>query len=140
MEGSGSRSPASSVAPASGAATPQRPYTFYYDGECGFCTRTVRLLAAADLRRSVRWLAFQSLEALPGNLTLSDFRREAYIQNGDVLEGGFYSFRRLTLVLPPLWPLAPLLWFPGAHRPGKAVYAWVARNRTRLPGSVCSID
>jgi predicted DCC family thiol-disulfide oxidoreductase YuxK len=119
---------------------PQRPYTFYYDGDCGFCTRVVRLLAAADLRRRVRWRAFQSLEALPGDLTPADFRREAYIQHGDVLEGGFYSFRRLTLVLPLLWPLAPLAWFPGMHLLGDPAYAWVARNRTRLPGSVCAVD
>ncbi len=88
----------------------------------------------------MRWVAFQSLDVLPGDLTPGDLRREAYIQQGDVLEGGFYSFRRLTLLLPLLWPLASLIWFPGAHRPGEAAYAWIARNRTRLPGSVCRID
>ncbi|HWC31041.1 MAG TPA: DUF393 domain-containing protein [Dehalococcoidia bacterium] len=114
--------------------------TFYYDGDCGFCTQTVRLLSHLDLKGRVRWITFQSLDALPAGLTEADFRREAYIEHRGVLEGGFYSFRRLTLLLPPLWPLAPLLWLPGIDRPGKAVYAWVARNRTRLPGSVCTID
>ena len=139
MEGSGSSVSKSTEAPSSTSAR-RRRYTFYYDGECGFCTRVVRLLSAADLRRRVRWLAFQPLEALPGDLTLADLRREAYIQRDDVLEGGFYSFRRLTLVLPPLWPMAPLIWLPGMHWLGEPAYAWVARNRTRLPGSVCSID
>jgi hypothetical protein len=32
------------------------------------------------------------------------------------------------------------MWCPGVNRIGEAVYAWIARNRTRLPGSVCSID
>ena len=90
MEGrSSSDTPGASMA--GSAASAQRPYTFYYDGECGFCTRACRLLAACDLRRRVRWVAFQSLEALPGELTEADFRREAYIQHGEALEGGFYS-------------------------------------------------
>jgi hypothetical protein len=88
----------------------------------------------------VRWVAFQSLAEMPGGLTRSDLQREAYIQHGGSLEGGFYSFRRLTLVLPPLWPLAPLMWLPGMQLMGVPAYAWVARNRGRLPGSVCSID
>ena len=137
MEGSGSAVEARTAA---GAADKSRDYVFYYDGECGFCTRVVRVLAATDLRRRVRWVAFQSLEEFPGALTRADLQREAYVQHGDKLEGGFYSFRRLTLLLPPLWPLAPLMWFPGMHRLGEAAYAWVARNRGRLPGSVCSID
>jgi predicted DCC family thiol-disulfide oxidoreductase YuxK len=115
-------------------------WTFYYDGDCGFCTRVVRLMSSLDRRRRVRWVAFQSLEELPGGLTRADFQREAYIRRGEVLEGGFYSFRRLSLLLPPLWLLAPLMWCPGVNRIGEAVYAWIARNRTRLPGSVCSID
>ena len=133
----------SAVKPGSaGAAVDDRrpDWTFFYDGDCGFCTRVVRAMSALDRRRRVRWVAFQSLEALPGGLTRQDLQREAYIQRGEVLEGGFYSFRRLTLLLPPLWPLAPLIWFPGVHRAGEVAYAWVARNRTRLPGSVCSIE
>jgi predicted DCC family thiol-disulfide oxidoreductase YuxK len=134
----GSSAGVSAAPPAAAAAG--RPYTFYYDGDCGFCTRVVRLLAAADLRRQVRWLAYQALEALPGGLGVEDFKREAYVQHAGRLEGGFYSFRRLTLVLPPLWPLAPLLWCPGMPKLGEPAYAWVARNRTRLPGSVCSVS
>jgi predicted DCC family thiol-disulfide oxidoreductase YuxK len=125
---------------AEGEAGERREWTFLYDGDCGFCTRVVRLMAGLDLRRRVRWTAFQSLETLPGGLTREDLQREAYILRGDVIEGGFYSFRRLALLLPPLWALTPLLWLPGVNRAGEAAYAWVARNRGRLPGSVCSID
>ena len=88
MEGSAGAAKTPAAAPGSTPAR-QRPYTFYYDGQCGFCTQVARLLSGADLRRRVRWLAFQSLEALPGGLTPADFRREAYIQHGEVLEGGF---------------------------------------------------
>ena len=134
----GSRSAVKPRAAAAGRATPD--WTFYYDGDCGFCSRVVRLMAALDRRRRVRWVAFQSLETLPGRLTRTDLLREAYIQRDEVLEGGFYSFRRLTRLLPPLWPLWSLLMAPGVNKAGEVVYAWVARNRMRLPGSVCSIE
>jgi predicted DCC family thiol-disulfide oxidoreductase YuxK len=127
------------AAPQEGTGRPPG-WTFYYDGDCGFCTRVVRLMAWLDRGRRIRWVAFQSLETLPGGLTRADLQREAYIQRGEELEGGFYSFRRLSQLLPPLWPLAPLLWFPGVNRAGEAVYAWVARNRMRLPGSTCEIE
>jgi predicted DCC family thiol-disulfide oxidoreductase YuxK len=139
MRGASSAVKASAAAP-SPVSGDARPCTFYYDGDCGFCTRTVKALAALDLRRRVRWVAFQSLDEMPGGLSDADLRREAFIQRGERLEGGFYSFRRLTLALPPLWPLTTLLWLPGVNRLGEIAYAWVARNRTRLPGSVCSID
>jgi predicted DCC family thiol-disulfide oxidoreductase YuxK len=126
-------------APRSAAKADEPPWLFY-DGDCGFCTRVVRVMAALDRGHRVRWVAFQSLETLPGSLTRADLQREAYIQRGEVLEGGFYSFRRLSQLLPPLWPLAPLLWFPGVNKVGEAIYAWVARNRMRLPGSTCEIE
>ena len=130
----------STVKPESTAGVDGHDWTFYYDGDCGFCTRTVRLMAKLDRRRRVSWVPFQTLEALPGNLTRADLQREAYIERGENLEGGFYAFRRLTLLLPPLWLLAPVMWLPGINKIGEAAYAWVARNRTRLPGSVCSIE
>lgn len=138
MEGSGSAVGTGRVR--TSAPGKRRDYVFYYDGDCGFCTRVVRIMAAADLRGRVRWVAFQSLDEFPGSLTRADLQREAYIQQGDKLEGGFYSFRRLTGLLPPLWPLAPLMWFPGVSHLGEPAYSWVARNRGRLPGSVCSVD
>jgi hypothetical protein len=97
------------------------------------------MLAWGDVLLRVRWVAWQSLEAPPGELTVEDLQREAYIQRDGRFEGGFYAFRRLTLLLPLLWPLAPLAWLPGMDRLGVPAYAWVARNRHRLPGSVCSV-
>jgi predicted DCC family thiol-disulfide oxidoreductase YuxK len=130
----------SPVKPKTKAGMDGKDWTFYYDGDCGFCTRVVRVMSKLDRRRRVNWVAFQFLDALPGDLTRSDLQREAYIERGETLEGGFYAFRRLTLLLPPLWLLAPVMWFPGMNKLGEAAYAWIARNRTRLPGSVCSIE
>ena len=123
----------------------RRPWTFYYDGECGFCTASVSLLARADLLGKVRWTDFRGLPELPAGLTREQLDKAAYLQIGIApafpapqeereirLFEGFYAFRMLTLRLPPLFPLIPLLWTPGINRLGEAAYSWVARNRYRI--------
>jgi predicted DCC family thiol-disulfide oxidoreductase YuxK len=113
-------------------------WVFYYDGECGFCIRAVGWLYRLDLFKAVDWIPYQSLDRPPQGLTWDDLEAAAYLDTGEGrLHRGFYAFRMLTLKLPPLVPLAPLFWLPGAHLPGVALYRWIARNRHHL--SACRI-
>lgn len=120
-------------------------WVLYYDGECGFCILAVRALALADFFRVVTWTAYQELPEPPGGLTRADLDAAAYLEvrkdssgtgegaeEGLRLHRGFYAFRMLTLRLPPLLPLAPLLWLPGVNRLGELAYEWVAANRYRI--------
>lgn len=122
-----------------------RNWLFYYDGECGFCTASVRLLTLSDWFRRVNWIAYQDLEGPPSGLTWEDMAQAAYLEilgrladspdsevGQPTLYRGFYAFRMLTLRLPILLPLAPFLWLPGVNRLGEAAYAWVAANRYRI--------
>ncbi len=121
-------------------------WVFYYDGHCGFCTKTVNILAGMDFFHQLTWSDFRRLETPPGGLCWDDLTREAYLSTAGAaaegtaagpaptgrLYGGFYAFRMLSLRLPPLMPLVPLLWLPGVNRLGEVVYRWVANNRFRL--------
>ena len=120
-------------------------WVLYYDGECGFCTLSVRVLAFADFFRVVKWTAYQELADPPEGLTWEDLDAAAYLEfrkgsfgsGGNLEEGrrlfrGFYAFRMLTLRLPPLTPWALLLWLPGVNRVGEWAYQWVAANRYRI--------
>ncbi len=103
---------------------------FYYDGGCGFCRSVVAVLSRIDVRRRVTWTPYQSLETPPDGLTWEDLERSAHLETEQGgLHEGFHAFRRLTLLLPPLWPLAPFLWLPGVPSLGTGLYRWVARNR-----------
>ncbi len=113
-------------------------WVFYYDGNCGFCRAAAGFLRPLDLFRRLTWMPFQTLDAPPPGLSWADLDRAVYLETGKQrqvgrntvrLYEGFYAFRLLTLRLPPLLPLAPFLWLPGANRLGVAVYRWVARNR-----------
>ena len=120
---------------------PAGRWVFYYDGDCGFCRGTVRVLAAVDFFRKLTWRPFQDLDTPPRGVSWADLDRAAYLETGTPAGGqagagklyeGFYAFRMLSLRLAPLMPLAPLLWLPGVNRPGAAAYRWVARNRHRI--------
>ena len=108
-------------------------WTFYYDGDCGFCTKTVRWLGKLDVSQRVKWADFRALEVPPPGLSWEDLDAAAYLDCGDGRQrAGFYAFRSLTLKLPLLFPLAPLFWVPGMGIVGTRVYRWVAGNRYRL--------
>lgn len=115
------------------AAGQRQGWAFYYDGDCRFCIRVVRLLALLDLFGRVNWVPYQSLETPPAGLSWEDLDRAAYLDTGSHgLHEGFYAFRMLTLRLVPLLPLLPVLWLPGMGLLGVPAYRWVARNRHRI--------
>ena len=100
------------------------PWVFYYDGECGFCIRWVRVLGRMDRAGRVSWVAFQSLDSPPRGIGWEDLKRSAYLDSDPLaraadLHEGFFAFRRLTLRIPALLPLAPLFWLPGMGWLGK---------------------
>ena len=122
-------------------------WVFYYDGDCGFCTLSVRFFALLDFFSKVTWTDFRALPEPPLDLTWEDLDAAAYLEIGSkstiVIKGsnsngrsktyrGFYAVRMLTLRLPPLFPLVAVLWLPGVNRIGEAAYAWVAANRYRI--------
>ncbi len=111
-------------------APPRHQWTFYYDGNCGFCNGVVLGLSRIDVFRQIKWVPFQSLEEPPRGLSWEHLNCAAYLDTGrDRLYEGFYSLRMLTLRLPLLVPLAPVLWAPGVNLLRPAVYRWIARNR-----------
>ena len=108
-------------------------WSFYYDGDCGFCSWVVRWLRRTDFVGGVEWVPYQSLERPPGDLSWEDLDRSAYLDAGKAqLYEGYYAFRKLTLKVPALIPLAPVFWLPGVAIPGVRAYRWVARNRYRI--------
>ena len=107
---------------------------FYYDDGCGLCAALVRGLRPMDFLGRVRWTPYSSLESPPQGRSWVELDREACLETIDGrIYAGFEGVRRLVLRLPPLLPLAPLLWLPGMGQLGPMLYRWVARNRYRMP-------
>jgi len=106
-----------------------------FDGQCGFCIRSLRVVRALDVRKVLRFHDAnrpETLELFP-ELRAADLDEAMYARvQSEPLHRGFYAFRRLLWSSPFMWLLIPLFYFPGVSVPGEHVYAWVARNRKRF--------
>jgi predicted DCC family thiol-disulfide oxidoreductase YuxK len=106
-----------------------------YDGDCGFCRRSLRVVAAFDSRNALRFhdaRLSDTLEKFP-ELRGVDLEDAMYVVvAGEPVYRGFFAFRRLIWSNPSTWIFIPLFYFPGARFFGPRVYAWVARNRNRF--------
>jgi hypothetical protein len=93
------------------------------------------LLDSMDWRNR---LAFIDLErewpratAAAPSLTADQARRTLLVVGPDAtLYRGFFAFRQLAGLLPPLWPLWPVLHLPGLDRLGPWIYRLVADGHT----------
>jgi predicted DCC family thiol-disulfide oxidoreductase YuxK len=116
-----------------------------YDGRCGFCIRSLRICKALDLRHVLRFQdanrRAQTVAQFP-EVAHADLDNAMFTVTGDRrVHRGFFAFRQIALAAPLMWPVLPLLYFPGSGWIGPKVYAWVARNRGRFgcESEVCDL-
>jgi predicted DCC family thiol-disulfide oxidoreductase YuxK len=115
-----------------------------YDGQCGFCIRSLRIVRALDLYHSFRFYDSHAPEAFTRFPELSGANVEDTmyaVVESEPIYAGFFAFRRLIWNSPLMWMLIPLFYFPGAAIFGARVYAWVARNRSKFgcQSNVCDL-
>lgn len=108
-----------------------------YDGACPLCRRSVRILQKLDWLNKLHPQDARDVANLPPCEVLlvpKKLLEEMHVVTPDRRHApaGFRAFRWLAWRLPLAWPLAPLLYLPGAAWLGGKVYRWVARNRFNL--------
>lgn len=119
--------------------------TVIFDGDCGFCQRSIRLGKRLDWLGRIEWVARLS-PATKTRFPQLSFQetqnRMVSIRPDGKTYGGFYAVRDIVFHLPLTFLPALLLYIPGVSRLGVPVYAWIARNRHRFgskSGENCSI-
>ncbi len=107
-----------------------------YDGQCGFCIRSLRVCQALDIRHRLRFHdanARQDISAAFPELAQADVENAMFTVGRDRrVHRGFFAFRQVALESPLMWLALPLLYFPGSAWAGPRIYSWVARNRGRF--------
>ena len=107
--------------------------TLLFDGHCGFCQHSVAKLRVLDpfgYLEPVDFHTVPDLASLHPDLTPQRCKsRMQLIEPDGRLSEGFLSVRRMSLRMPLLMPLAPLLYLPGMGWVGQRVYDWVAAHR-----------
>jgi len=110
--------------------------TLVFDGRCGFCTRSVRLLGTLDRSDRVRPVPYQrSGTAEEHGLSLAQCEAAiwAVTPGRDKCSGAAAINTTLSVALEtrlPLWLYAA----PGVGWLQERAYSLIARNRRRLPG------
>jgi len=106
--------------------------TVLYDGDCGICSHTARLLLRIDSRRRLRLLALQAatVSGMPPRSQLMDALH--------ALDGGGQWFVGATAAVeiarrvPLLWPISVIARMPLAMPILDVLYGAVANNRHSL--------
>jgi predicted DCC family thiol-disulfide oxidoreductase YuxK len=109
-----------------------------YDGDCNFCIGQVRQLHRLDW--GGQRLAFLSLhdpsiaKRYP-DLSHDDMMAQMYVvDSSGNRHGGSEAVKYLSRRLPILWPVMPILHFPGTAGLWRWAYQQVAKRRYKLAG------
>jgi predicted DCC family thiol-disulfide oxidoreductase YuxK len=108
---------------------------FVYDGDCGFCTRSVTWIYARVEPRPPA-VPYQRADLAGLGVTEERARHEVlWIGADGTVHGGVRAFGRLLASgRRRWWPAGAALRFPLITWLAHPVYRLVARNRYRLPG------
>jgi len=108
--------------------------TLVYDGDCAFCTSSVRWVTKLHLAADVV-VAWQHADLDALGLTQEQCEESIQLVEPTRTTAGHVAVGRLLLRSAWYWrPLGVLLLTPPVSWLAKAVYRWVADNRDKMPG------
>lgn len=103
-----------------------------YDGDCGFCKRSMASFLAFD---GLGQVAVRDFRRRPSPLVSDEALEQAlYLVTDKGLQlPGFEAYRYVVLRVPGMWWMVPFFYVPFFSRAlGTPLYLWIARNRGRL--------
>lgn len=116
-----------------------------FDGDCGFCRRSVRIGKTLDWMGRIDWRARMDPEtrnSFSQAASEETQNRMISVRPDGTWLGGFYAVRDIMIRLPLTFLPAMVLYFPGVSLIGVPVYRWIAKNRHRFGGKAedrCSL-
>ena len=108
--------------------------TLVYDGDCAFCTSSVRVMKRVGLTADTV-IPWQHADLASLGLTEQQCREAVQWVGPDGISSGAIAFARVLLASAWPWrPLGVLLLVPPFRWVAAGVYRLIASNRSRLPG------
>ena len=125
--------------------TEQYRALFVYDGDCGFCTRSIHFIQRVlrtEARHAIDFAPWQSLDLPSHGLTQRDVREAAHlIQPAGTRLAGAAAFGYLAGQGRAGWPLlGHALRLPTVNWLANRLYRLIAVNRHRLPGATAACE
>lgn len=108
--------------------------TLVYDGDCAFCTSSVRWLSKLHLGADVV-IPYQFADLAALGLTAQQCADAVQLVAPGRTSSGHEAFARLLLHSQWWWrPLGVLMLTPPISWLARGVYRWIANHRDRMPG------
>jgi predicted DCC family thiol-disulfide oxidoreductase YuxK len=113
-------------------------YFVIYDGDCGFCQRTVNLIKKFDWLHKFNFISFQDEKAFKTfkELTPEMCQKEIFLvkfsDNNKKYFPGYDAFKMMTLFIPVTMLFSWFFFLPGIVQLGRILYKIVAKNRHRI--------
>lgn len=113
----------------------------FYDADCGFCTRSVGVVAR--LRLGTRFEELQTAELAAYGITMDEaLESMAFVDAAGRVSFGHHAWAGILKTGNPLLrTLGVVLDSQALERPAGFIYRWIADNRERMPGGTpaCSL-
>ncbi|MEO8030422.1 MAG: DCC1-like thiol-disulfide oxidoreductase family protein, partial [Gemmatimonadota bacterium] len=105
-----------------------------FDGSCGVCTRTMRVLRAVDVLGRIEFLDVIGqwpviASRYPGLDRLQCLADMHVLASDSSAATGFVAYRRLAWRVPVAWLVLPLLYLPPVPQIARRIYRRVADDR-----------
>jgi predicted DCC family thiol-disulfide oxidoreductase YuxK len=108
--------------------------TLVYDGDCGFCTSSVHLMARLGMRADVV-IPWQHADLGPLGLTPEEcMAKVQWVGDAGERRSGHLAFAAVLERSRAWKPLGLLLRAPGVSWLAARLYDWIAAHRMSLPG------
>ena len=105
-----------------------------FDGDCAFCTSSVRFIERR-IRRHPRIQSWQRSDLAGLGLTQEQCETAVQLIEGERVTSAHVAVARVLIYGKRGWAvLGYLLLVPGIKQIAGVVYRWVAKNRDRMPG------
>ena len=110
-----------------------RKLIFYFDQECSFCLKTVKVLKVFDFFSNIEFIGIQSLDDKDAELIgfeTNEMLIDIYSidKHGNTYKG-IYTYRKCFSYIPFLYPFAILLKIPGIFHLGDMIYKRISSKR-----------
>lgn len=109
-----------------------------YDGDCGFCQKSVQIIQSLDWLKKFSFVPFQKDDLLNNykDLSIDRCKKEIILVIENEKEkfyfGGYDAFKRMTVYLPLTFLLSWFFFLPPVAWFGRIVYKKIAENRHRI--------
>ncbi|TVX93171.1 thiol-disulfide oxidoreductase DCC family protein [Paenibacillus agilis] len=116
----------------------------WYDSWCPLCQQIHKRLLKLDWFKSLQFVSIRAPELVATlekyGVSMEQVEKELHVRwiASNSIQSGIHAVISITKVVPPLWPLYPVLALLARMGVGEKLYNWIAGGRMIIPVGHCT--